>query len=373
MPKQPKIRRRRACLTAVLVAMALCLLPATISALSNIGLPTHQTDDRLPQLDQARLSEALRLKAALGNEVWPGLSGFAAPVILWNRSYEFLIDFPGQPPAGWETTPDDSFEGRAYHRRPAHDPQNFAVPVGDLWAASIGTKAEADVFLIGVFRDMFPTPLKQIFPYRLLIQPSETQIGALLHELFHVYVRAAAPERLTAAESAHGLGGRYAAAAEAFRSDLRQEGGLLAQALEAQTDLEAADLTRAFLQARADRRQLHALDPDLVAYERWLEWEEGTAKHVELAFLRQAFLAPGYVPLEAMAADPDFRAYAGYEGRWAQELIQLRNLSGSDEQPFYMLGMAECFLLDRLLPGWKDRVLGEAVFLEDLLMQAVGP
>ena len=38
---------------------------------------------------------------------------------------------------------------------------------------------------------------------------------------------------------------------------------------------------------------------------------------------------------------------------------------------FYMLGMAEAFLLDRLQPDWKDTALRDGVFLEDLLRQAV--
>jgi hypothetical protein len=36
-----------------------------------------------------------------------------------------------------------------------------------------------------------------------------------------------------------------------------------------------------------------------------------------------------------------------------------------------MTGMAEAFLLDRLLPGWKEKALQDNIFLEDLLRQAV--
>jgi hypothetical protein len=371
MTGKTKRKGRRGCLIALLALTGACLLLAGLSAMSNLGLPSHQTGDQLPDLDKARLSEALQLDAVLGEAVWPGLASFEAPVILANQSCEFLIGYPGRPPAGWEITPDDTFEGQPYYRRPAVGHQNFAVPVGDLWAASMGTKTEADLFLIGVFRDLFPVPLKQIFPYRLLIQPTETQIGGLLHEFFHVYVQQAAPNRLAAAEAAHRSGDRYEAAAESFESELRQEGSLLAQALEAQMDQESAGFVRRFLQARDERRRTYQLPPELVDYERWLEWEEGTAKYVEVAFLRQAHLDTTYVPLAAMAGDPDFHAYGRFDGRWTQEMIQLRNPSGSSETRFYMLGMAEAFLLDRLLPDWKDTALRDGVFLEDLLRQAV--
>ncbi len=373
MPDRSKRKGRRSCLIVLLVLPGICLLLAGISALSNLGLPVHQTDDHLPDLDSARLSEALQLQAAVGDQVWPGLGRLEAPIILWNQAYEFLVGFPVRPPAGWEITPGDSFEGQAYYRRPARDPQNFAVEVGELWAASIGTKTEADLFLIDVFRDLFPPPLEQVFPYRLLMQPSETQIGALLHELFHVQVQLSSPDRLREAEAVHLAGDRYEAAAQAFQSELRREGGLLAQALEAGSDQEASGLAREFLQARDDRRRLFQLSPELIDYERWLEWEEGIAKYVEVAFLRQASLTADYTPLAAMGDDPDFNAYALFDRRWSQEMIQLRYPTGSGENRFYMLGMAESFLLDRLLPSWKAQALQEGVFLEDLLRAATGP
>ena len=73
-----------------------------------------------------------------------------------------------------------------------------------------------------------------------------------------------------------------------------------------------------------------------------------------------------------MAQDPDFKSYRKFESRWRQEMIQLRSPSGSVEIRFYMCGMAEAFLLDRLMPGWKDQALQDGVFLEDLLRQVVG-
>ncbi|MBN2386968.1 MAG: hypothetical protein JXB85_08100 [Anaerolineales bacterium] len=366
MPVNLKPRKRKTCLTGVLTVTGLCLLLSLASALSNFGLPQPDTADRLSDLDQARLAEALQLRAELGERVWPGWNAAQRPVIVWNSAYEFLIGYPGLPPADWEAVP-----GETYHRRPAENPQNFAVPVGDEWAGSIATKAETDAFLIGAFREMFPPIIEQIFPYRLLIQPSETQIGALLHEDFHAYMMTAAPGRMEIAEAAHHLTDEYDAASEAFAGEMKEEYALLAQALQAESDLEAVDLVWLFLQARDDRRQAYALSPELVDYERWLEWEEGTAKYVEVASLQIAYQAGDYAPLLSMETDPDFKGYQTFEQRWSQELVQLRNPSGSPETRFYMTGMAECFLLERLLPGWQDLIPAEGVFLEDLLRLVV--
>jgi hypothetical protein len=368
---KPKHSRRRGCLVTVIVLAGLVLLAAGISALTNIGLPQPENSDKLTSLDKARLAEALNIKTSLGKDLWPEWAATTNPIILFNHAYEFLIGFPSQPPAGWEVVPQDSYNGQAYFRRPAVDPQNFAMPVGDRWAASMATKTEADVFLIDTFRSMFPPPLKQIFPYRVFIQPSETQIGGFLHEDFHVFEQAAAPQRLVKAEAAHGSGDLYESTSEAFKSELKQEADLLAQALGAKSDAQAADLVRQFLQVRDNRRNTYHLDQALVDYERWLEWEEGMAKYVEVDSYRLANQTIGYSPVAAMAGDPYFKSYRKFNGRWSQELFQLRNPSGSPETRFYNTGMAESFLLDRLKPDWKNTVMQNGVFLEDLLRQAI--
>ena len=372
MADKPKRNKRRGFLITMGVLVGLCLLVSTITTLTNIGLPQTEDSERLPAVDKARLAEALQLKFALGNQIWPGWGDMQFPNIIWNHAYEFLVGYPGLPPAGWEAVPGDTFHGQAYYRRPAQAPQNFAVPVGDLWAGSMATKTEMDAFLIGTFREVFPPPLKQIFPYRLFIQPSETQIGGVLHEDFHVFELQSFPARLNEAEQAHSHGDAYEAAAESFTAELKQESALLAQALAEKSDSEAADLILEFLQSRDTRRQTYNLTPTLIAYERWLEWEEGMAKYVEVASLRQAYQSADYSALPEMADDPYFKSYQLFNRRWSQEMTQLRNLSGSQETRFYMLGMAEAFLLDRLMPDWKDQVMQEGVFLEDLLRQAVG-
>jgi hypothetical protein len=235
----------------------------------------------------------------------------------------------------------------------------------------MATKTESDVFLIDTFRSMFPPPLKQVFPYRLFIQPSETQIGGVLHEDFHVLEQESAPQRLVKAEAAHGFGDQYEAASEPFKGQLKQEAGLLARALGTKSEPEAADLVRQFLKVRDDRRSTFHLDQALVDYERWLEWEEGMAKYIEIDSLRLANQTSAYSPLPEMKGDPYFKSYRKFNSRWSQELIQLRNPSGSSETRFYNLGMAESFLLDRLKPDWKNTALQNGIFLEDLLRQAV--
>jgi hypothetical protein len=141
--------------------------------------------------------------------------------------------------------------------------------------------------------------------------------------------------------------------------------------LEAGTQSEKMELVREFLETRDGRRQNSSLGNRLIDYERWLEWEEGTAKYIEVAILRQAGETAGYQALPEMKNDTDFKQYQKVDQRWSQELMQLRYQTTSGETQLYMTGMAQAFLLDELLPEWKDQYWEEGVFLEDLLRQAI--
>ena len=368
-PRSGKLRKISC--GVILGLVALCLAGAALSALSNLTLPKGpERLDRLDPLDKIRLEETLHLKITLGEAVWPGLGATHIPVSLHNQTYSFLIDFENQPPADWQIVSGDDFQGKSYYRRAETDAQNFAIPVGDRWAAGMATKSETDQFIIELYQGFLPPVIEQIFPYRLLLQPTETQIGGVLHESFHVFQALNAPERLDTAEKAHQLGEDYW-----NRTDLdlwKDEMNLLVKALEAKTEAETAELARQFLTHREARRQQAGLTPELVDYERQLEWEEGLAKYVELDFLKQAYETKDYLPIAEMSQDPAFKTYRSFKQRWSQELIQMKlEVNQKGEVSLYQTGMAQAFLLDRLSPGWKTKALKTNIFLEDVLKAAV--
>lgn len=160
----------------------MCLAAASVSYLSNRGLPSEPARlDVLSDTGKTRLAEALHLKGQLGERVWSGWGEKAIPVLLWNHEYSFLVGLPDAP-AGWEKVGGDTFFGEPYSRRLSADPQNFAVDVDGTWVASMATKWEADAFMIEMFQDILPPLIEDVFPYRLLILPSEVQITGVLHE-----------------------------------------------------------------------------------------------------------------------------------------------------------------------------------------------
>jgi len=370
-------RRRRIvyyALTIIAGMLTSCVILGMIGYNSNQRLPSGPAiTGRMETLDKLRLAEALHLKASLGEQIWPGFAGFSAPVIVWNEDYEFLFGV-SEPPAGWEMVPGDSFEGQPYFRRLADDPQNFAVRVGEEWAASIFTKYLVDAGLTSAIRELLPPLIAEVFPYRIILQPSEVQISAVQHEYFHVVQAEMASQKFAQVEAVYPSAERYWDRDDEMQPAWRAEIDLLIEAVQSGSDSQASELARQFLAQRDQRRQDFRLEADLVAYERLLEWLEGTAKYVELRSWEEAFRDHGYLPLPQMEADPDFKGYETFEARWKQELSQARRQAGqTGEVRFYYTGMLQAHLLDRLLPDWKTRIMEEGVFLEDLLREALGP
>ena len=351
----------------------LCVVAVGASALINRNLPTgSQVVDGLSEIEKARLGEVFHLRQMLGESVWPGWGAADIPVILWNEEYAFLLGYP-DPPAGWAQVPGDAFQDQLYYRQRWADPQAFTVRVGERWVASMSTKEWTQISLMNQIREDLPPLLKQVFPYRLAIPllTSDWHIAAVLHESFHAYQAEVAPDRFKDAERAYRDQERYWSADPAMREAWQVEIDLLAQAAQATSDAEAAELACRFLAQRERRREEHGLDSVLVAYERRYEWLEGLAKYVEVASWRQASTRPNYEPLPALADDPDFEDYATFERRWSQELSQTkRQATREGDTRFYYTGLAQAVLLDRLAPGWKGRVLAEDVWLEELLSQA---
>jgi hypothetical protein len=369
--KKPK-RIARAILLLVAGGILSCILLGAVAYFSNQKLPAGPiVTDQIDPLDKARLAETLHLKTELGESVWPGWGQMEIPVLLWHQGNNFLIGVQ-EPPPNWEEVPNDAFLGEIYYRNLEIDPQNFAMLIGEEWVASMATKGETDLFLRQVFQELLPSPIDQFIPYRLLIQPSEVQISAVLHESFHVFQVRVSPKNFEQAEDVYPDGDRYWSLDEHMGNAWKTEIELLIKALNAPIEGDAIASARQFLDQRDQRRREFALDTALIDYERRFEWLEGLAKYVELAVWEQASQTPNYHPVSGMSADPDFKGYDTYESHWDREIGQTKSQAKkAGDVRFYYTGMLQARLLDRLMPGWKTRVMEEDVFLEDLLREAV--
>jgi len=201
---------------------------------------------------------------------------------------------------------------------------------------------------------------------------ADTYIGAIEHEAFHALQGSMVPSRLDEAETANQSESQYPWDNPTLENAWNKETALLVRAVRTQSNEESLELIRQFLAQRDERRATAELDPDLVDYERQREWLEGLAKYVEVSLGRLAATTPDYTPLPAVMADPDFKEYTTREQFWSREIDEVRRTAGREgEIRFYYSGMAQAVLLDRLMPGWKERAFNQDVMLEDLLREAI--
>jgi hypothetical protein len=152
---------------------------------------------------------------------------------------------------------------------------------------------------------------------------------------------------------------------ESLQEDWQTELDLLAEALQTSDRALTIELARHFLKVCATRRASAHLSPELVAYERQREWLEGLARFVELEIWRQAN-AGAYMPLPDTVKLNDFDSYTGFETRWSQEVQQIKRMADdTGDGRFYYSGMPQAVLLDRLMPGWRERA-----FDQDMIWKA---
>lgn len=375
------------------VAVA-CVLAAAALWISNQNLPTESSVvDRLSEADKARLAETTHLRETLGNRVWPGWAEMDIPLIVYNEAYAFLVGYADPPPGwtrepgqvsrggAWEEVPGDSFSGEPYYRQrlpdPEVTPENFTVRVGERWAATLQTKEYAFVRFVDGFGAELPPVARDIFPYRLMWGPlggdSEAWMAGLVHEAFHSLQGAQAYDHFVEAERSVALEGEYPWEDADLQAAWREELDILAGVAEVESEAEARELARQFLQKRDERRALPGMTAELIDFERQREWLEGLAKYAELEITRLAAVERDYAPLASMTEDPDFDQYAGRERFYRQQFQEIRRMGNREgEIRFYYTGMAQAALLDWLRPEWKPAAMEAGFAQEDWLRSAVG-
>jgi len=358
----------------------------------NRNLPVRsEITEYLSAAEKAYIAEVFHLRNALGDSVWPGWSRSDNPIIVYNEAYAFLIGYDGEPSEGWirpprnehygeawSVVPGDDFYGEPYYRQPltrsGPTPENFAVRVGDQWAATMQTREYSAIAFYKGFREELPSFVKPIFPYRAvwhsLMGSADTYIEGLAHESFHAYQATEVPERLYAAEGVHGLESSYPWHRDDLETAWKIELDLLYQATQAGTDTEMRDLVAQFLDQRRARRASSGMSSAMVVYERQREWLEGLAKYAELRLGLTACRDEEYRPVDDVLQDRDFKAYRTQERFWSLQLKQARQ-ARTGETRFYYSGLAQAVLLDHLMPDWKDHAFAEDTWLDVLLEESL--
>jgi hypothetical protein len=293
--------------------------------------------------DKAEITAARRLRNELGEQIWPGFGQAKIPIILYDDRYEFLVGAEN-PPQPWLAVEGDDYAGSPYFRRNAARSDSFAVLVGGYWAGSLSTLQR----------------MSRKIPIKIGI---DLHLAMMLHEMFHAFQAGTAQARFSEALKAYAQESRYPVKDGDFAAAWDREGGLLASGLKANEDSTIRRTAQAFLDQRAARRSKMGFGPDLIAYERGLEWLEGLAKYAEMQVYE---LAAG------QKDDPLFSPFRSGHPLWRMDFFRLEKALGRQEGDlrFYLSGLAQARLLDKLNPGWKEKGLA-GVCLEDMLRDSL--
>lgn len=132
------------------------------------------------------------------------------------------------------------------------------------------------------------------------------------------------------------------------------------------------ELALGFALIRRERRA--QLDDEIVSYEQETEYYDGLPAYVSaLALQRLASETHDPCPAFLRMAGPDIRAKASrhLDARFsALERVNRRGL-WARRQRFQLTGMGLAFLLDRIMPSWKERAVSPGVTLDALLEENV--
>ena len=334
------------------------LLPACASQDIPTDVPTLAPTATLDAtMGMGEAAEAWNLLAQRGGQVWSGWGQPLPPLLISNGSDDFLVGHP-HPPDGFAPAAGVQMDGQVVFRRSGHlVPVQAATAwdVAGVWSVAVPERAQ------------FQAAVDQaVGKGKITIDPP-AYVRAIVHEAFHAYALTltggALPnfgadvdeQKMIADLSARsGLGDRYTV-----------EGQALSNALRATTQVDMLSEAAHFLQLRRERRSSFA--PEVASYEQSVEWIEGLARYADTSLIRLAGETDYQPSLDSVN-------YPAADATWEQFLTDLSqptlSLDGFRGR-YYLLGAGEAFLLDRLMPNWKDSVITQKQSLEVLLDQAL--
>ncbi len=305
----------------------LCLLGALVMVFALAASePEPALLERLEQLHQVAKQTAA--------ELWPGWDPAATPLAI-HKGTEMgvLVGHPSPPPN---------------FRRVTAPGVSAPVFVADSTTGMIRANTAQP----------FAGTLTAFFSYQgFMGKPAAEALALAMHELFHAHYNRIAPGKF--GNILVVLWGKYPEFSARNRALLALEGQMLLSAVKARDPEEARQSAAGFLGLRAERRK--EMVPELRRYESGEESSEGLAQYVELRLLQMLPRINAAYQEAAAAAD-----------KRLETLTRLSALK-RDRERFYVLGMAQAALLDRLRPGWKKEFESGPLLLDELLAASVSP
>ncbi len=295
------------------------------------GLPaaTDELPPGVSDLDLARVRELYHLTDTLGDRLWPDFDTRKIPIALnVDDQRELLIAHPS-PPDHFRPLVGVEVGDNAVMLR---DGVTRYGPRGGGWAIDLA--GEQTVYVNTMPAEGGST---------------EGYLSLMLHEAFHCY-------QGRYRERGEGTWGETPTDDPRYSALIGLESRILVALLAEPDDAAANELAEMFVAVRHERRR--ELDAGVAWVEGESEFGEGTATYSQARLLQLLAESGGIEPVAAKP-DPRYGAFTDAKKRYTQFLERVAVPPGiliSFFHAMYNHGMAQCLVLDRLRPGWKEEM-----------------
>jgi len=290
--------------------------------------PTAAGGRGLGNRDIHRIRELHHLTDVLGDKLWPGYDTRKIPIAVNNDDrQEILIGHPA-PPREFRDFKGHDIDGKPVMIR---DGVTRYGPRSGGWAVQLGGEHTAYVSVLQKG------------------QSTESYLSLLLHECFHVYQR-------RYRQRAEGNVASLPTDDPVYAAMIGLESRILHAALLEDREEKLHELCRMFVAVRHARRK--PLAAGVVRKEGEQEYNEGTATYIQARLFQLMAQSGGIKPA---VASGDAR-YKGFASAASQYRMYKARVLPATSRPItffhsqYQCGMAQCLLLDRVRPKWKEEM-----------------
>jgi peroxiredoxin len=344
-------------LASLLTLASIC--PATFGS-TTVALASQGQTPQLPRDASVVIAEAYHLWKSLGGKLWPGWNEIEMPMLYITQDYEFAIGFP-RSLQGFQMQLQNEILGKTVQvrKRILAPDLTASFPIDSIPAVVIGT----------------PTAIEA---------SSGQWVFTALHEMFHVLQFSRGEQDKVAelnlgpqSDASWQLNFPFLYKNEDVMRSIHLQGYLLYltatstnevdSKYNAGTALDSIKVYRAFLKQQDEMGQLYK-------YSIFQEWKEGVAYYTEYK-LAEAAATQGYQPTKDFQKLADYKSYQQLWDETYKNRIYLVKHAGRAARSrlaFYHIGLGKGILLDHILPDWKNRYFAPRVWLDDLIIEALG-
>lgn len=342
------------------ISFVLTLIAALTFVYPGSANGAHKELPLLTPKDALLVAEVYHLRESFGDKLWPGWTAVPVPFLYITTEYEYAIGFP-KTLTGFEQSGRNALLGKTIQVRRRILPPSLAAsfPFEGISAVAMGTPAE----------------LKR--------SPAAWALTAA-HEMFHVLQAARGETQKVATlklgsltDASWQLNFPFPYTDANVMQLIHLQSYPIYLALTDTTDagtkynagtaVEAMRVYKSFLQHQSP-------DDQFYKYSEFQEWKEGIAFYTEYK-LAEATATSSYEPLKGFQQLENYRSY---QQEWDEQyknrlfLVKHAGRAARSRDAFYHIGLGKGLLLDRLLPEWKVRYFAPDVWVNDLLMAALG-